>query len=123
MDSSESELEKLKTRPAPVKALEALSKARQARYEKRKAEIEAKHAEKEKKAEAVAAFSPKPPAPEPAPQPQPPVGLDLTSITQRLDDLSAKRNPSPSARSSSRKAAQRRRLWCVGDLRQSQLYR
>ena len=82
-------------RPTPAKALEALAKAHQVRFEKKVAAMEAKKAEKEKMAQAVAVCTlpkeeplvaaPAPAAPAPAPLPAAPD--PLAELTKRLDTL------------------------------------
>ena len=83
-------------RPAPATALEALTKARQVRFEKTMAVMEAKKAGKEKMAEAVAVctLSKQEPAAAPAPTPTPAVAAPpsaapdpLVELTQRLHVL------------------------------------
>jgi hypothetical protein len=104
-DSSESSILPVKPkakRPAPAKALEALAKARQVRFEKKKAAMEAKKAEKEQMANAVAACTlpkeepPVPVAPTVAPPAPPPVAPDpVAELTRRLDALLQERTAAP----------------------------
>jgi hypothetical protein len=95
MDSSDSEAEaptKSSRRPTPVKALEALAKARQVKQEKKLAEMEAKKIEKEKKQKAVEVVSAAKPTPAvqneiivPTPPP-----IDLNSLVEKIDKLTNK---------------------------------
>ena len=106
-DSSESstvpQVKPKQKRPAPAKALEALAKARQVRFEKKVAAMEAKKAEKEKMAQAVAVCTlPKEeppvaaPAPVTAPPAQAPAAPDpLAELTKRLDALLTATPPKP----------------------------
>ena len=109
-DSSESstvpQVKPKQKRPAPAKALEALAKARQVRFEKKVAAMEAKKAEKEKMAQAVAVCTlpkeeppvaaPAPVTEPPAPPAQAPAAPDpLAELTKRLDALLTATPPKP----------------------------
>ena len=95
MNSSDSEAEaptKSSRRPTPVKALEALAKARQVKQEKKLAEMEAKKTQKEKKQQAVEIVATKREEPIQAPVVQaatPDLGY-LKSLEEKIEKLTSK---------------------------------